>query len=1161
MEGDDKGKRAAEEDDAGDDSGDSFDGELEDTDDNDKGKAVHQTMASPRTSDEPPAKQAKLSRADLYKPPTNEELNQLKETENLFHSTLFRMQITELLSEVKLKEGRRKQMNKAVETMKSLLLSLPQTKKHELDDQIWLKKTDCKIPLHNSQVVKGSFQFVPPTKVKVTGSFLHETCVKPNIHVDLVLEMPKACLDHKDFINHRYLRKRALYLTYIAAKLGDSAEVEDLQFTYHHGNHMKPTLVVTVKVEGHKSVKVNLYVVPEEGYFKLNRFNPNKNNVRSQWYHGGTEEKEISEDQAPTPVYNSTLLEDLTLTSNNECLQRLHDDISGLKEGIILLKIWLRQRELDRGYGSFSGFIMSMYVMFLLAQRKLNIHMSSYQVMRNTLLKLSESDWPAQGITMCRDASDPNQPDIGTFHTSYDVVFIDPTGYHNLCSDMLESTYCRVKHEAELAIKMMEDKTVDSFDMLFMKKIPFTHTFDHIFHIAPSRDLEQSVDKLDKQTSLIDHGGHYTYCCLPALIEKLQRGLGKRIKLVQLKHEPTHVWSVDENPPYFNKPETLTFGLLLDGEFSSNILDRGPSADSQEAEEFRQFWGEKSELRRFQDGGICEAVLWTDKTTVNKKRNICSQIVKYILERHAGIQPPSVHYVADQVDPLLHLPVKFKSQSDAQLPYGTGEEQNVRLLHVYDELCKMVRKLSNLPLTITSMQGTSPCFRYAEVFTPLPATFSHKGPQAIENDVKMFVPATHIPCPPYTPTLKVICSLEGSGKWPEDYEAMRRLKAAFHIQLGDAIKTSYSLPVRVGATFVDVLKDHYVFRLVLAYTKEIVMLKTIRTAEGMIRMRDTEDSLRLERETKALPRLTSTLHGLQQQYNSFGTTVRLAKRWICAQMLGDFIHEVAVELIVASFYLSPYPHTSPRSGLVGFKRFLNLLATHDWKTTPLMVNLNHEFTAEDLTEIPNRFSKERTTLPLMFISTPLDKYSSHWTKKSPTVPILQRLVLLAQKSLEGQIKLGSNPDFKPIFRPPLDVYDVLIFLNHKQLPRQHEAIDMRVETNIRQYGKSTEDDRFPITDFDPVQMYLKELRVTFDDLALFFHDKHGGGVIGVLWKPTALNPKDFKVSHINYSKPLTDSAGGRGVSLAPNIDAILEDFKILGEGLVEKLQTKTATKT
>lgn len=39
----------------------------------------------------------------LYKQPTVEELNQLKETQNLFHSNLFRLQIEEVLNEVKIK--------------------------------------------------------------------------------------------------------------------------------------------------------------------------------------------------------------------------------------------------------------------------------------------------------------------------------------------------------------------------------------------------------------------------------------------------------------------------------------------------------------------------------------------------------------------------------------------------------------------------------------------------------------------------------------------------------------------------------------------------------------------------------------------------------------------------------------------------------------------------------------------------------------------------------------------------------------------------------------------------------------------------------------------------------------------------------------------------
>ena len=73
------------------------------------------------------------------------------------------------------------------------------------------------------------------------------------------------------------------------------------------------------------------------------------------------------------------------------------------------------------------------------------------------------------------------------------------------------------------------------------------------------------------------------------------------------------------------------------------------------------------------------------------------------------------------------------------------------------------------------------------------------------------------------------------------------------------------------------------------------------------------------------------------------------------------------------------------------------------------------FLVEDLTDIPNQFTQERATFPLMFLSTPLDKYSSHWTRDSPTAPILQRLVLLAQKSLqviEGLIIMGTIPDFK-----------------------------------------------------------------------------------------------------------------------------------------------------
>lgn len=49
-------------------------------------------------------KKKKKFENNLYKQPTVEELNQLRETENLFHSNLFRLQIEEVLNEVRLKD-------------------------------------------------------------------------------------------------------------------------------------------------------------------------------------------------------------------------------------------------------------------------------------------------------------------------------------------------------------------------------------------------------------------------------------------------------------------------------------------------------------------------------------------------------------------------------------------------------------------------------------------------------------------------------------------------------------------------------------------------------------------------------------------------------------------------------------------------------------------------------------------------------------------------------------------------------------------------------------------------------------------------------------------------------------------------------------------------
>ena len=47
---------------------------------------------------------------------------------------------------------------------------------------------------------------------------------------------------------------------------------------------------------------------------------------------------------------------------------------------------------------------------------------------------------------------------------------------------------------------------------------------------------------------------------------------------------------------------------------------------------FRLFWGEKSNLRRFMDGAICEAVVWPGDS-IAERRMILTHISSYILAK------------------------------------------------------------------------------------------------------------------------------------------------------------------------------------------------------------------------------------------------------------------------------------------------------------------------------------------------------------------------------------------------------------------------------------------------------------------------------------------------------------------------------------------------
>ncbi|XP_073474509.1 nucleolar protein 6 [Aquarana catesbeiana] len=1102
-------------------------------------------QAAKRPSKAKNPKPAKMKKSDLNKPMTTEELIKLKEAEQTYHTSLLHMQIEELLQEVKLKEKRRKTIDDFLKEISNLIEKIPESPERDLVDQTWLPK-NVKVPfLQAPYQVKGKFHFRPPTSIKVVGSYLLGTCIKPEINVDLAVTIPQEILQEKDNLNQRYLRKRALYLAHMAHHLSRSKIFGSVTFAYMNSNHLKPLLLLRPQGKDEQFVTVRVHVCLPSGFFKSSRFSPNKNNVRTAWYMEKSNQDE-SASEPPTPHYNNAVLWDLALEQHFHHLSSCITDFPGMRDAIFILKVWLRQRQLDKGYGSLNGFLASMLVAYLLSRNKITRTMSGHQVLRITLQFLANTDLTVDGITMCR-SSGMSLPSIADFHRAFEVVFVDPLGLVNLCGDMTAAKYRQIQFEAKESLRHLDDTRTNGFLLLLMVRKPFIRTFDHVFHITQVAKLQDTCTKMNLQNELIDRGGDYVSTSLPFILPVLKRGLDQRLLLLSHTLPNRPEWKITEEPAKHTDVGMLSIGLLLTSEFYSSVLEKGPAADSPEAVDFRKFWGTKSELRRFQDASICEAVVWP-ADNVQEKRRIPELLVKHLLQLHAALPESAISYTGNLLDCTL---------TRGKRP-GTGEEQMATVIQSYDDLSRKLWNLEDLPLTVTAVQGTHPSLRYTDVFPPLVV----KPEWAFFKTVmekKSLVPLVDKPSPAYVSPIKVICHMEGSGKWPQDKDAIKRVKAAFQIRLGELLKEQHDLLCRPTATYTDVYKDGYVFRLQVAYHREPQFMKEVITPEGMLKYRDTEESLQLELETIHLTQLTSTLHGLHQQLPAFGGTSRLAKRWIRAQLLSDGLSEECVDLLVAHLFLHPAPFTAPSSPQVGFLRFLNLLATFDWKNSPLIVNLNGDLTDDEIKEIQDGFSSARAQLPVMFIATPKDKKASVWTKKQPSAQILQRLIVLASESLhllEEQLsKPAQKTDIKVIFRPPLDLYDVLIHLNPKHIPRHREAVDQAAKSFSR--GLLEEDAqvkalKFPVVDYDPAQLYLQSLRDSYGDFALFFYDKHGGDVIGVLWNPSSFAPQSFKTTNINGR--MMDS---KSSLLVPNVEAILGDFEILGKGLVLRVETRT----
>uniref|UniRef100_A0A182LSW1 Nucleolar protein 6 n=1 Tax=Anopheles culicifacies TaxID=139723 RepID=A0A182LSW1_9DIPT len=1082
---------------------------------------------------------------ELYKPPTVEEINRLKETENYYHSNLFRMQTDEMLKEVRVstKVGRFVQV--WLEEFKDFLRTIKEgANERWLHDQHY---DGFEFPLqltgsqHTQEVLsKERFRFLPQSQIRTIGgcnAMLRTSFGKPLV-VDLLLIMPEKCLHKQDYLNLRYHYKRTHYLCTIAEHLlqqsGKEKIVSSVRFEPLKEDHLKPVLVMTPADDAFaRKVVFQLHAVADGNNFPKKRFLPHRNNVRPALIGQGESVSTEEYENFPTPHYNASILYDVRLIKNAELLESIIQSDS-VREAIILLKVWIRQRQFDQGRYGFDGAMVTFYIAQLLQSKRIYPNMSSYQIIRLFWNHLAGSSWDKEGISFDNSSKET----LASFFRHFDVVFIDPLGMLNIAANLPVDLYRRVRHESALAIRILDNHKINSFLALFLGSYPAFTQYDHILTVNDAKLIVDTIESFAEDVDKLDYLGD-AQALFARMVERLLRkGLGTRVSFLV----PLAVSLKLDACAMTEKPQ-LVLGLSLNGTEAFNLVDKGPEAiDVAASEAFRSFWIGKAELRRFKDGSITESCVWGNaKDPIGQKRLIVQSIVQFLLQAHFDLPKEKLSYLATQFETAIK-PSRAKKQHE------TIEERSLAVIRAFDALGRIMRDLDQLPLTINAIHGTDPVFRYTDPDPPRPTA---RGARVNNELVRLSGKPIH-----------ATIQLEASGKWPAELEAIRRLKTAFYLRIANSITQAKESSSRRNSPlaqayneYLDVLYEKYLFRFVIIHQREITILREYLSDNKVTRLQqDTEASIELEMRATILPKLTGILHGLHQQYFSFGSVAAIAKRWLYSQLIDSYLWpDECTELLLAALYLNQ-PLQPPIQPQTGFLRWLQFVASTDWSRDMIVVNLNDELSTETIDELEKQFYDRRQTFPPLTIITPCDagKYGL-FGRRAPSAEILNRVTLLAQTAIqlfEQKFRFPLGIKMQDFFQPSMEGYNVIIHLDSRVLRPSGIAPTSVAGIQKRSKLLSQTSNQKPKVGFDPVRCYLRELREAYRQFAIFFYDPCGGDQIAVLWRPQALEEKPFTTSNVN-GRVVTEQG-----TLQLNVDALVQDFELIGEGLVLRIERR-----
>ncbi|KAK3485202.1 Nrap protein [Neurospora hispaniola] len=1017
--------------------------------------------------------------------------------------------------------------------------------------------------------------FAKPSQFNVVGSYVSKTMIKAQKShaVDMVVVIPGETLQEKDYLDLRYFYKRAYFLGVVAAALQkDLAEDGELSYEYLNGNTLSPILSLKPKVEGEKKegrldYRVRIIPCAPDNFFPKSKLDLGATLVRKA---GGDESKAATK---PTPFYNSTVVSESCFFPYLKLLRQTEKKCAAFKKACILGRVWLQQRGLgsDMADGGFGHFEWAVLLALLLqsgdstkGHAPLSTSLSATQLFKAMVQFLSVTNLSEKSCVLGTAAVESE--------TAGPVLFDAVRGL-NIAFKMSNWSAAKLHQHAKWTRSLLNDSTADQFTPTFILKadLPWQN-YDLIAHL--------NYDGKQDKTEPIDCRGRlweYSDKVHRVLKRALQdEELGERARSIHIQLPKSSPWDLTKKPST-KQNHTIEIGVLFNAANMTRSVDRGPAAgpsneEKEECARFQRFWGEKSELRRFEGDSIRETLIWSSTSPFD----LCEEIMRYILKLHlrVGYLEDELTFHGDGFTELI--PIK---------PTDTSVFNAAR--KAFSSFEKDIRDLDDMPLHVRQIAPICPELRHASIKVPF-STVTKSGPRALE----------------------CVISFEASGKWPESIVAIQRTKIAFLRMIGDLLERSKPGEVRsyVGlesSTTTNTELENLAYLDIVYESGPTFRLRIHSDLEEALLTRQSHDKTidqhhrhqasvllsNFRRLYYHLPLHTQSINTFATRFPAFSPTIRLLKHWFSSHKLASHFTPDFIELVALQTFLSPYPWDAPSSPSVGLLRALLFLSRWDWRSEPLIVDTNSDMPSSERSAIATRLEAWRKIDPLMnhtvlFVATAQESSGVAYTTVNgiaqPSKVVAARMTALAKTACRVIREEGVELDARRLFVPSTKEYDVLMHLSPKAIKAVSKVYPSEELTSItaaksssgskyKNLSATAGEDPLPLPSA-PVDTFFEKLEQVYGSGSsaplVFFRGGEEEKVVGAIWNPT-LGRRGLKVNLGTSYKPVK-SAGKRKLDgdekdgeekaeeqlVEVNREAILSEIARIGGELVERIEVQ-----